>query len=652
MRLTRLVMHGFRSYREPVEVRFEPGVNVFLGRNEAGKTGILLAVQAALYAPRTAAERESLVADGSDACQLALEYEMPDGREFRVCRDLVGHKGSIAECREGTWLTLATAVGDIAQVVREHTGCDEALFRATLLVRHEAVEVADADDLTRSLSERIELLVSGSPGGISAARAVKKLETHVKELSGPRAGLIMAAATRLREAESVLASATSAVRRLADGMPRLEELSERSELLEKELADAEAVLERARRVAGLEPAGPSYRPAGRRSTAPSTLVLSWAASTARRPPLALGLRATDRKRVKAARPPRPFQRRGKVVVSHRPAGSGRPAGARRNAAAFLGQVLLLGVCLGVVRGGASSQLASVPPGSRGGPGMGRPPSRRTTSKPSVRPGRQRRRRDLAEGAARSLDQRPEAELAAERSRIGRDLEETLAALGEASIHRLEPAELARREVRAQQLPALIRAAAEARIRCEVELQSLENAAASIAELEDEVDVAKRQVERLQLRLEAMRMAREELDAAIGDIRQGVGPELAAEASRALAGVAPGYSVALAVGTGLAFEPAGPGGQPLGNRQLSDGTVDQFHFAVRGALANVLLGDLRPPLLLDDPFRYADADRRTALHAMLAGIAAERQVLYFTVEDPDPLPVTHRLPVVASRVTSE
>ena len=252
MRLTRLVMHGFRSYREPVEVRFEPGVNVFLGRNEAGKTGILLAVQAALYAPRTAAERESLVADGSDVCQLALEYELPDGSEFRVCRDLVGHKGSIAECREGTWLTLATAVGDIAQVVREHTGCDDALFRATLLVRHEAVEVADADDLTRSLSERIELLVSGSPGGISAARAVKKLETHVKELSGPRAGLVAAAEIRLREAESVLASATSAVKRLADGRPRLEELNERSELLEQELADAAAVLERARRVAGLE----------------------------------------------------------------------------------------------------------------------------------------------------------------------------------------------------------------------------------------------------------------------------------------------------------------------------------------------------------------------------------------------------------------
>ena len=116
--------------------------------------------------------------------------------------------------------------------------------------------------------------------------------------------------------------------------------------------------------------------------------------------------------------------------------------------------------------------------------------------------------------------------------------------------------------------------------------------------------------------------------------------------------APGYSVALADGAGLSFVPASPDGEGFGRRQLSDGTLDQFHFAVRVALADVLLGDLRPPLLLDDPFRYADAERRQALHGLLAAIAGERQVLYFTVEDPAPLPVTHRLPVAASRVASE
>ncbi|MDQ6919106.1 MAG: AAA family ATPase [Candidatus Dormibacteraeota bacterium] len=637
MRLTRLVMHGFRSYREPVEVRFEPGVNVFLGRNEAGKTGILLAIQAALYSPRTAAEREVLVAAGSDVCQVALEYMLPDGSEFRVDRDLVGHRGSIAECREGGWLTLATSVGDIARIVREHTGCDDALFRATLLVRHEGIEVGDADDLTRSLSERIELLVSGSPGGVSAARAVKKLADSVKELSGPRAGLIAAGEGRLREAESVLASAGSAMRRLADGKPRLEELSERSRLLEAELADAEAVLERARRVAGLE---------SRRAE-----LQSGRAAIDR----ALDARAELEQLESAA-----VAARGRAPIPVIVAPAAPPSGMPRIPLLVLGALLLLGgaaallgqVLLGIGLGLLGAAVAAT------GWFLG---SRRVESKPRVaaldaeaeRLAREaERRRDLAEGAARSLDQRPEAELSADRSRLGRDLDEVEAALREAAIHRLEPAELARREARAQQLPAVIRAADEARLRCEIELQSLESAAPSLAELEDEVEVARRDVDRLKLRLDAMRLAREELEAAIQDIRQGVGPELAAEASNTLSAVAPDYRVALAAGSGLTFLPADPGGGPLGRRQLSDGTLDQFHFAVRVALAGVLLGDLRPPLLLDDPFRYADGERRAALHAMLSSIGQQRQVLYFTVEEPTSLAVTHRLPVVASRVGSE
>ena len=167
-----------------------------------GKTGILLAVQSALFAPRLASDREALVTEGSETCRIELEYELPDGRRFRVERDLVDHRGAIAEWRDGAWVTLATAVGDIARVVRGHTGCDEPLFRASLLVRHEAIEVGDGADLTRALNERLEVLVSGSPGGVTAARAVRALDERMKKLNGPRAGLIAAAHSRLREAEA------------------------------------------------------------------------------------------------------------------------------------------------------------------------------------------------------------------------------------------------------------------------------------------------------------------------------------------------------------------------------------------------------------------------------------------------------------------
>ena len=606
MRLTRLVMQGFRSYREPVEVRFEPGTNVFLGRNEAGKTGILLAIQAALYPPRLATEREAYVSEGSDACRVGLEYELPDGRTIRVDRDLVAHKGAIAELRETGPVTLATAPGDIAQIVREHTGCDEALFRATLLVRHEGVEIGDADDLTRSLSERNEVLVSGSPGGISAARAVRKLEEKVKGLSGPRAGEITQAEARLRDAESRLASGRSRTRRLEEGRPRLDELARRAGELEEELAGGQAVLERARRVAALE----ARREALVATRAGIDRTLDAQAAVARL--------EREVEQARSASPVGGQRWPFAVVAVFGVAGLIALAFQRW----IPGAVLLVLAGLGFV---VALALRTRAP-SR--PAAGTPPS------------------PMGEREANST------QLAEERARLGRDLEEVESAVAEAAIHRLPAGELARLEVRVSQLPQLIRSNSEARIRSEVEMQQLEDSGAPLAELEDEVAVAGREVERLELRLAAMRLARDELQAAIRDIRQGVGPELAERAGRLLATVAPDYSVALAGDEGLAFRPAGAGGEELGRRQLSDGALDQFHFAVRVALADVLLGDLRPPLLLDDPFRYADAGRRESLHAMLETIGAERQVLYFTVEDPSPLAVTHRLPVVASRAGSE
>jgi hypothetical protein len=602
-------MEGFRSYREPVEVRFEPGANVFLGRNEAGKTGILLAVQAALYPPRLASEREALVADGSDVCRVGLEYELPDGRVIRVDRDLVGHKGAIAELRETGPQVLATALGDIAQIVREHTGCDEALFRATLLVRHEAVEIGDADDLTRSLSERIEVLVSGSPGGVSAARAVRKLEERLKGLSGPRAGEIALAEGRLREAESLLASARSRSRRLEEGRPRLEELEAHASTLEVELGSAQAVLGRARKVAALE--------------ARRVAIESQRAGIDRTLDAQAQVERLERE-VAVARAAAPV-----------PGAAGKPWAAIVGAG-LVGLGALVAFALGYWAVGAGLVLSLAVGAVVWFRVVAPAPSSAAPTLPQLALGER-------------LDT---TTLAAERAKLGRDQEEVEAALVAAAIHRMDGGELARLEVRAELLPGLIRGAREARIRSEVELQQLGGSGAPVAELEDEVAVAGREVERLQLRLAAMKLAREELQAAIQDIRQGVGPELAAEATRLLGSVAPDYSVAMAAGDGLAFRPAAADGEELGRRQLSDGTLDQFHFAVRIALADVLLGDLRPPLLLDDPFRYADAGRRESLHAMLESIAAERQVLYFTVEEPTPLAVTHRLPVVASRAGSE
>ncbi len=74
-------------------------------------------------------------------------------------------------------------------------------------------------------------------------------------------------------------------------------------------------------------------------------------------------------------------------------------------------------------------------------------------------------------------------------------------------------------------------------------------------------------------------------------------------------------------------PAAGGWKEAGD--LSQGTSDQLYLCLRLALLDVITGDRRPPLYLDEPFAHLDAGRRSAMLALLAGAARDRQVVLFT-----------------------
>jgi uncharacterized protein YhaN len=67
---------------------------------------------------------------------------------------------------------------------------------------------------------------------------------------------------------------------------------------------------------------------------------------------------------------------------------------------------------------------------------------------------------------------------------------------------------------------------------------------------------------------------------------------------------------------------------------SAGVLDQLFFACRLGLADALADDLRLPLLLDDPFVYADEARYRAALELLMRVTRETQVILFTCR---PLP---------------
>ncbi|MDH7593506.1 MAG: AAA family ATPase [Methanomicrobiales archaeon] len=84
MRLVRLVLKNFRSYRD-ADIGFGDGLLLVLGENGSGKTSILEAIRIALF--KESNERiDELVHQGSESMKVSLEF-VSNGNEYRVERE-------------------------------------------------------------------------------------------------------------------------------------------------------------------------------------------------------------------------------------------------------------------------------------------------------------------------------------------------------------------------------------------------------------------------------------------------------------------------------------------------------------------------------------------------------------------------------------
>ncbi|CEP01172.1 unnamed protein product (mitochondrion) [Plasmodiophora brassicae] len=104
MYIDRLVIEGFKSYKDRVEVQFAPGLNVILGRNGAGKSNVFAAIEFVLsnkYSSLRAEDRQRLLHEGSGRAVLAAYVELvfnnkdrrfPDDKDVVTLRRVIGLK--------------------------------------------------------------------------------------------------------------------------------------------------------------------------------------------------------------------------------------------------------------------------------------------------------------------------------------------------------------------------------------------------------------------------------------------------------------------------------------------------------------------------------------------------------------------------------
>lgn len=178
MRLLALRLRHFRGFEE-AEYRFDPGLNVLVGPNEAGKSTLRQAILAAFFVnpATTAKRREEWRPWGSDRLgSVSLEFEL-EGRRFDLRKDFerrhtdlrdlingVSYEGSRVQERLQAALGLST----------------EALFRSTAMI--EQMELTVLRSGAADIGQRLSRIIQAGPGDAEAGAVIKKLEKELSEL--------------------------------------------------------------------------------------------------------------------------------------------------------------------------------------------------------------------------------------------------------------------------------------------------------------------------------------------------------------------------------------------------------------------------------------------------------------------------------------
>jgi len=301
MRLTRLEVAGFGRIKD-LKLDLAPGLNVVYGLNEAGKSTLQRFIQAMLYGLQKpgAAKVTRLPEydryrpwDGGDY-RGALEYELADGRRFRVERDFARGPAATRILDAATGADVSARFPQDRRhellFAAKHLGLSDGEFISTcclpqLLTDH--IELAD------EISERLANLVQAGAEDVSVRRALKVLEDQVAELGSDSAPTrpvarrrmeVQALATKLEEAQRARQALLAEEVRLREGEAQVAEgrmavaefearlaATRRRSLelrLQKVREGEEAVAQAAATIEGLRP-GPEvadptvFEPAGR-----------------------------------------------------------------------------------------------------------------------------------------------------------------------------------------------------------------------------------------------------------------------------------------------------------------------------------------------------------------------------------------------------
>ena len=240
MKLERLSVDGFGKLVDRT-FSFQPGLNVVLGPNEAGKSTLAAAIVAVLYGTGRSPERERFRPwDANAPFAATLRYALSDGRSFEVHRDFSNDpKGVSVVDQNGRDAAAEAVLGKYVAPGETHLRMSLDVFVNAACVRQQAIaiETKSSSDLSAALSRALD----GGPREDAAERALASLDLLRKREIGAQKATKNAPLRHARKAADDAAAEAEAARRklhaLADRRAHIEHVEKQQIEYESALRD-------------------------------------------------------------------------------------------------------------------------------------------------------------------------------------------------------------------------------------------------------------------------------------------------------------------------------------------------------------------------------------------------------------------------------